>query len=416
VYGGNVGRNGEAIAIKVVPLIEDTDWCELANTQPGSGATPHEMMQHFAHWQKVMTRMSSGAVNNAALCEAAFFEMASDVAQRTGAPWFVRFYGAFRIGSLDVSTAVRSRPVNRRPRARTGFLKARRAEHKRIVRDFVQRVPAVLICTDRCAMSLDGWLKTSDAPIEWARLRALLAQAACAVFFLKSLGLTHNDYHMNNLMVTPTSLAEICVADGTSSWRVPTAGQVLQVVDFGLSTAAAPADPPQRRKQRVLNQSSLAAIRYRRQDPNVDMRTLMLDVATCGVAVLPPPVGPAEQAKRRDDGNYDAVCRCVELYARADTDGPDDRPWLLGLLDDRAKLHAEAAEINAEDDESNDNEDEVYGSLGASLLAIRRVANCRRSAKRQRTVPHASVVAAFLGGFEAPVGDDESVVVLPVVQ
>ena len=415
VYRARLGRRGPLLAVKAVPLVEEGDWLELTSQQPGSGASPAELVEHFGHWQRVIVQTAGDSLNNAALCEAAFYEMASDVARNTGAPWFVTFHGAFRVGSLDVATKARTKPASRRPRARTAFIKARRAEHRAIVKSFVSRVPAVLVCTDPCATTLGEWLRAGEAPVAWKTIRAMLAHAASAVLFLKSIGLTHNDFHLGNLMVTPTDRVDVAVSSGSTTWRLPTAGQLLQVVDYGLSTALCPRSPgtPKRKRPRLLNHSSLAGIRYRRHDPNVDMRTLLLDLATgCG-QVTPAPPGADETARRADDPDYDAVCRAIELYARADDDTPDVRPWLLGLLDDRERLHAEVAEINAEDDEPNWHEDEVYGSLGDSMLAIRRIANCRHSSRRQRAIPTATVLETFFGAFKGPHRDDDRVVVLP---
>lgn len=430
VYRATVGRRGPTVAAKAVPLIEEPDWAELTYRQPSTGASPLELVQHYDEWRKVMLRTARDALNNAALCEAAFYEMASDISANTGAPWFVQFHGAFRLGNLNLATSARTQPATRRPRARTAFIKSRRHAHKQIVSSFVERVPTILVCTAPCQVTVGDWiLRVTGAvgpmvrgrrgepdsaaqttkPIPWGEIRALLAHAAAAVLFLKSIGLTHNDFHLGNLMLTPTAVEHVAVTDGATVWRLPTHRHLLQVVDYGLSTAVCPRshNSRKRKRPRLLNRSSLTAIRYRRNDANVDMRTLLLDIATYFGRVVP---GPDDD---RSDPDYDAVCRCIELYCRADDDAENARPWLLELLDDRERLHAEVTEMNAEDDHSNSDEDELQGSLAGSLLAIRRVANSRRSGREQRAVPAARVTETFFDAFADERRDGDRVVTLP---
>jgi hypothetical protein len=406
VYSGSFG--GEPLAVKCVPLLDPMVFEELVEHLE-DGMTPEETVEHFCTWQKTMVRDSKDAVNNPALCEATFYEMAAGLP----APWFVAFHGAFHVGSLDVS-GERPPPRSLRPAPRAAWVDARMEEYFNIVEQFDQRVPSVLVCTSLCQESVSQ-LVYGAGDVDYRLLASLLAQAAGAVLFLKSIGLTHNDFHLDNLMVEATDRADVCVRGDRARWRVPTCGYLLKVVDYGLSTALCSGAGRKRKRSTVLlNQSSLQAIRYRRNDPNSDLRTLLLDIATRGKVVWPPgPGSPDYQAHReREDPHYRRIAHCVERFCRSVDDRPGDRPWLLALLEDRDRLRAEVNLINSEDDES-DGEDDLSVSLGRSILAIRRVANSRQHAKKQTPIPAAIVSDMFLGAFAGEHSPEDDVVVLP---
>jgi serine/threonine protein kinase len=398
VYSGSFGE--EQLAVKCVPLLDQMMFEELIDYL-GDDMNPEAIVKHFTGWQKTMMSDSTDAVNNPALCEANFYEMASDLRVTSGAPWFVQFYGAFKVGTLDV-TGERTPPRSRRPAPRATWVEARIDEYCMIVRQFNHRVPSVLVCTSRCQESMARMIFKKES-IDYQILSGLLGQAAAAVLFLKSIGLTHNDYHMDNIMVEPTDSVDICIrGDRAAEWRVPTNGYILKVVDYGLSTVlCSSAGRKRKRAQILLNQSSLQAIRYRRNDPNVDLRTLLLDLATRGKTVWPPgQESPewVEHSKRLSDPLYRSVAHCVETFTRSADDRPGERPWLLRLLEDYRWLRSEVEAINAEDDES-DGSDDLSLSLGRSILAIRRVANSRKYAKKQTPIPATIVAQMFLGGF-----------------
>lgn len=405
VYAASVG--GEPLAVKMVPLIDDTIWRELIDPPLAADASPGQTVRHFRDWSRTMGIDANHPVDNAAVCEATFYQMADRVGRVTGAPWFVKYHGAFQLGTLDLKSPAEA--VTTGTRARAAWVAGRRREFKTIVRQFSVRVPSVLICTDRCAESMWDVVKgLSDAPDDWALLHALTAQAACATLMLRSVGIVHNDFHLNNLMTIPTDRAELCVAASSGAWRVPTHGRLLKVVDFGLSTAPSATTGKRARTPPLLNGASLRAIRYR-HDPDSDMRTLMLDLATTRGTVFPPPDSAEREAA---EPPYRALAACVRLYTAAIDDLPGDRPWLLRLLSERTDLHHAAAEINRADGHGNSAEDDVFDSLPGSLLGVRRVANCRANAHRQARVASVDMLAALLAPFPAP-GTDALLIRLP---
>jgi len=443
VYAGRVGRAGEPaepaepgepgepaadeLAVKCVPLLDECVWRELLDHADPS-ASPEHLARHFQHWQRTMALDAADPVNNAALCEVALYRMASELGQTTGAPWFLALRGAFRVGTLDTKGPPHTPPQTRRPGPRRAWVDARRADHRAIVRAFHVRVPSILICTERCRESVGDRVFAAE-PFDYDLMSALLAQAACAALFLRSIGLSHNDFHTDNLMLIETARTHIDVSgDHNSRWRVPTHGCLLKVVDFGLSTASAGAmsaappasqgDARSRKRQRdgggpLLNEASLSGIRYRHDDPDADLRTLLLDVATRTDSVFPPAAsdpteGAAHVARSAVDRHYRGVAHSIESFARAVDDRPGDRPWLLKLLEDREALDRQIAAIDSADDEDPELDEDLFGPLGGCILAIRRVANSPHTTGRLVTVPPAVTADLFLGAFSVEPGDAQN--------
>jgi hypothetical protein len=419
VYAAQCGD--QRLAVKVVPLIESDYWDDLEDSDMEE-ETPHELKERLEEWQHLIADVAADRINNAALAEAMLYKMAYEAGRAVGAPWFVRFDGAFRVGELDLEYDAGEAPPRRNKRAREEHACRLVKGYERVVDEFDQRVPSILICTERCRLSMKHWYedrRESLAPGMWLELASFVAQAACAILVLKAAGIRHNDFHMSNVMLTATDREFLVVRGHDATYRVPTHGYHLQVVDYGLATAPCPAGRKRKRTNALINEESLEAIRYKKSDPNIDMRTMLIDLATFGDEVLPPRADdPLHQEMMARDPHYGAVCRAIEMYCSCTDDQPGQRPWLLGLLDDRDRLHDEVARINAADSEEEDSEeeDDVYGSLAGTMLALRRVANSARTSQRQSGVSAVRMQHLFLGPFASEPVDGEAAIVLPPIK
>lgn len=417
VYNAQVGES--RLAVKVVPLVESDYWDELEDSDMEDEQL-NELHERLEDWQHLIVDVAADRINNAALAESLLYKMAYVTGVDAGAPFFVTFLGAYQVGQLDVDFDGGDVPARRKKKQREEYARRLVQGYERVVDEFDTRVPSILICTSRCDQPMKRWYegrRESLVPGMWAELSAFVAQAACAVLFLKSVGIRHNDYHMANLMLTATDREFVVVQGHDHVYRIPTYGYHVQVVDYGLATAPCPGR--KRKHNALINEESLEGIRCKRSDPNIDMRTLLIDLATFGEEVLPPrPDDPMHRELLADDPHYAAVCGAIEMYCSSTDDTVDGRPWLLALLDDRDQLHDEVARINAADDEEDsEEEDEVYGSLAGSMLALRRVANSARSNRRQSGVSAVRMQHLFLGPFavDASPAEDGDAIVLPTV-
>jgi hypothetical protein len=406
-------------AVKAVPLVDPSVWEELQwpPWDEGDAVSPKEVCRHFARWQAAM-RAEAADTSNAALSECAFQRLVARPAP--AAPWFTRFHGAWCVGRLELGQAG-APPRGGRRAAAAAFVEQRLRVHTRVVREFEVRVPHVLICTGFCEEGVDDWLRPllteagrggSLLAVPWAEIGATVAHAFCAAMHLKRLRLTHNDFHLANLMTVPAPAATVRVDAARRRFALPTHGRLLKVVDFGLCTGRLRGSTPEvggkRKRGRELNSNSLAAIRYRTNDPMVDMRTLLLDLATAGDFVMPAATGcPRHAEALAASPHYAVLCESIRTFTRSASDPPGERPWLLRLLDSPAELQREVVEINRADAvEPVADEEEIEGTSPSGLmLAIRRVANSKRHRGRQRLPPPAEVMQLMLGQFELPEGE-----------
>lgn len=92
--------------------------------------------------------------------------------------------------------------------------------------------PVQLICTERCAGTLDELMMTGTmTENEW---RAALFQVVITLaIYQKEFDFTHNDLHTNNIMWVPTEKTHIIYNFDGQRWVVPTFGRIFKIIDFG---------------------------------------------------------------------------------------------------------------------------------------------------------------------------------------
>ena len=96
----------------------------------------------------------------------------------------------------------------------------------------IPRFPIQAIALEKCEQTLDSLLvqdKLSDR-----ELSSMVMQVAVTLMTLqKTLGLTHNDLHTNNIMCTLTNEKFLFYKINKMYYKVPTYGRIYKLIDFG---------------------------------------------------------------------------------------------------------------------------------------------------------------------------------------
>jgi serine/threonine protein kinase len=182
---------------------------------------------------------------------------------------------------------------------------------------------------------------------------AIFSQVLVATVLMSADGISHNDLHLDNVMLSRTPIQSVIVRTPGRSVCFPTFGWCVKVIDFGLSTWRF-ADGS------TLNADSLSRVGYA-VTPNADLRTIALDLATRQQEVWPPrPEDPTGSDHLRDmqDPYYAALTKAVVALCAFQGGGPRG---LLHFLDHPELLPA--------DDEDLD-QDDAFDKLFISLRAI----------------------------------------------
>ena len=92
--------------------------------------------------------------------------------------------------------------------------------------------PVQVIALERCDQTLDSLLARGS--LSDRELTSMVAQVAFSLVVLqRTISLTHNDLHTNNIMCVRTDKKYIVYKFGGSYYKVPTFGKIYKIIDFG---------------------------------------------------------------------------------------------------------------------------------------------------------------------------------------
>jgi len=97
----------------------------------------------------------------------------------------------------------------------------------------IDKFPVQLICMERCKDTFDSLIENGLSNVEWTT--ALFQIVMILIVYQKTVWLTHNDLHSNNIMYQETSKKYIHYKYNDIYYKVPTHGRIYKIIDFGRS-------------------------------------------------------------------------------------------------------------------------------------------------------------------------------------
>jgi hypothetical protein len=99
---------------------------------------------------------------------------------------------------------------------------------------YISDYPVQMICLEKCENTFD-YLLEKELLDEEQCIAALMQIIMSLVIYQKTLSLTHNDLHTNNIMYIKTNKEFIYYKYSHTYYKVPTHGRIFKIIDFGRS-------------------------------------------------------------------------------------------------------------------------------------------------------------------------------------
>ena len=97
---------------------------------------------------------------------------------------------------------------------------------------YINNFPVQMICMEKCDGTLDELFVNDEISIENGA-SYLFQIIMSLLIYQKAFNLTHNDLHTNNIMYTKTDKPFLYYKYAGKSYKVPTYGRILKIIDFG---------------------------------------------------------------------------------------------------------------------------------------------------------------------------------------
>lgn len=99
---------------------------------------------------------------------------------------------------------------------------------------YIKDFPVQLICLEKCDGTLDSLFDKNEVSMEMGLAFAFQITMTLAMY-QQAFSFTHNDLHSNNIVYKETDVEYLYYKYGGRSYRVPTYGKIMKIIDFGRS-------------------------------------------------------------------------------------------------------------------------------------------------------------------------------------